>query len=87
MFGQDYCHTKFDIRNKEVILNKIKQIEDRNNLKSNYSNRYTVRIFCHIVRRANGNEGITNIEVLNAIQKLQQAFNPHNICFKEMLFY
>ncbi len=81
LFGQDYCHTKFDIENKEIILEKILKLQGQNNLKSDYSNHYTIRIFCHIMRMSDGTGGITNTEVLNAIQKLQFAFNPHEICF------
>lgn len=68
-------------KNKEIIFNKIKQIEEQNDLKASYSDYYTIRIFCHIVRRTNGTGGITNTKVLNAIKKLQESFNPHNICF------
>ncbi|GIV29996.1 MAG: hypothetical protein KatS3mg028_1062 [Bacteroidia bacterium] len=45
------------------------------------NNNYLIRISVHIVRKSNGNGGITNNELLNSLAYLKQAFEPYGICF------
>ncbi len=41
---------------------------------------FTVRVFAHIIRRADGTGGMTNAELNAALTLLSQDLQPHNIC-------
>jgi hypothetical protein len=42
---------------------------------------YLIRVFIHAVRNSAGTNGVTNGQILDALNILQTDFNPHNICF------
>lgn len=72
------CYSEPTIENKKDFIDRIQQI---NRYKTGFSDFYTIRINCHILRKSDGTGGISHSDVYDAINVLQTAFNSHNICF------
>jgi len=72
------CHSKAHIINKIDFLQNIKNI---NQNKTGFSDYFTVRIKCHILRKSDGSGGVNISEVYSSLNYLQNSYNPHNICF------
>ena len=71
--AQTFCHTPN--RSNNQFLNRMMQSSSINN------DSYCVKIYMHVVRRTDGSGGQTFNTVEQALEILNDDFNPHNISF------
>ncbi len=75
--AQSFCGTDIQ-KNEKATQANVASLRGTN---ANFQGKYFVRIVFHILRRKDGTGGRTPADVYTALSKLDDAYNPHNICF------
>lgn len=70
---------------KDVYFNEEANRILKRGSAANFQGKYFLRLQFHILRRSDGTGGRTVGDVYTAMSKLEEAFNPHNICFRSCL--